>query len=247
MSIPRHFGQVRGQEVVIAGYNKSQNNCLVVFLNNLPQDEAAELRRIALSTTAQNLDYLVPTLRVERHKSNADWFSHIAERLRRSDGAALVISIKEIEKMNDAQKAFFKGYGTSIEPKGGPSNRVGKDEEFNTSLPYADSDPDEAIVASEYSEEPPRPIANISDAEAAGVVQSRTPKNDPDMARAAAQAAGPDPLSQVAGALATLAESQAQMAATLDRIEKGQKKAPVRKKRATKKKVAAAPAEAAEA
>ena len=105
----RPFGTVRGEEVVVAGYNKSTNACMIVRINHLPQDEAAELRRIAMSATAQNLDYLVPTLRVERHKSNQDWFTHLVTRMYRNDGSVLSFPLKDIEVMNEGQKAFFKG------------------------------------------------------------------------------------------------------------------------------------------
>ena len=96
MNTHRHFGTIRGgEEVVVAGYNKSTNACLIVRVTHLPQDEGADLRRIAMSTSAQNLDYLIPTLRVEIHKSGQDWFTHLATRLYRNDGAVANISLKD--------------------------------------------------------------------------------------------------------------------------------------------------------
>jgi hypothetical protein len=230
--IHRHFGAVRGEEVVVAGYNKSTNACMIVRINHLPQDEAAELRRIAMSATAQNLDYLVPTLRVERHKSNQDWFTHLVTRMYRNDGSVLSFPLKDIEAMNEGQKAFFKGYGTAIEPTGGPSQRVGADTEFSSVLPTADANPEDVVVAAEVVQ-PPRIPANL--AEAQGL--SPTPATDPEMARAAAQAAGA-PDASVATALTALAESQAAMAASLEKLV-GRVKAPTRRKTKTKRKASA--------
>jgi len=226
--IHRHFGTVRGEEVVVAGYNKSTNACMIVRINHLPQDEAAELRRIAMSATAQNLDYLVPTLRVERHKSNQDWFTHLVTRMYRNDGSVLSFPLKDIEVMNEGQKAFFKGYGAAIEPTGGPSDRVGKDSEFGGVLPTADANPDDVVVAAEVVQ-PPRIPANLAEARPI----APTPATDPAMARAAAQAAGATDAS-VATALTALAESQMAMAASLAKLV-GKVKAPTRRKAAAKK------------
>ena len=235
---PRHFGQVRGHEVVIVGHSKQLNNCIVVFLNSLPQDEAQDLRRIAQSTTAQSLDFLVPTLRVERHKSNADWFTHIVERLRRGgDTAVTTTPIKDIDSMNEQQKAFFKGYGASIEPTGGPSDRVGSGQEFNTYLPYADEDPENVVVAAPLQEEAQTP-ANLQQAEAMGMVHP-TPSNDADMA-AMVQRTAPQPPPQndaMAAALLALAEGQNKLADSVADMSK-KLDAVAKPKRVTKKRVA---------
>lgn len=236
----RHFGQFHGQEVVIAGYNKSLNSLMVVLIGALPQDEAEDLRRIAMSATAQNLDYLVPTLRVERHKSNQDWFTHIVTRLYRNDGAVKNVSIKEMEAMNEEQKAFFKGYGSPVEPTGGPSSRVGADNEFTTGV----STIDEEIIVAQPVDADTAP-ANLAQAEARGVVP--TPGNDPEMARAAAQAGGgASAQDQVNLAiLQTLQNINENLTAQGEAIAKLKPARTTRKKRATKKSPAAAPAAAA--
>jgi hypothetical protein len=225
----RHFGTIRGgEEVVIMGYNKSTNSCLIVRVTHLPQDEGAELRRIAMSTTAQNLDYLIPTLRVELHKSGQDWFTHLASRLYRNDGAVANIPLKEIETLNDQQKAFFKGFGSAVEPAGGPSSRVGGAQEFSTPI----STDDEIVVATPVTAaEVP---ANLEQARAAGVI-SPTPQNDPEMARAAAQANGSGgDNSALVAALTSLAESQAKQADAMATMAGKMKSAP-RKKVAPRK------------
>jgi hypothetical protein len=146
MSNPRHFAKFRGEEVIVVGHKKSMNECLVCRLTMLPQEESQQLRRIAMSSTAQGQDYLVDTLKVEAHKSNSDWMSYIATRLIRKDGSVISIPIKELEDMNVDQKAFFKGYGKSL-----------RDEEKRV----IDSDEDDYIKAKEVSsttlsEQPPK-------------------------------------------------------------------------------------------
>ncbi len=245
MSQYRHFGTIRGgEEVVIIGYNKGTNACLLARLNSLPQDESAQLRQIAMSSTAQNLDYLVTLLRNEVHKSNQDWFTHLATRMHRNDGSVVSLPLKEIESMQEQQKAFFKGYGSAVEPEGGASQRVGTDQEFR--VPVAEGD--EIVVAEAVTPQAQAP-ANLEQARAAGLAP--TPASDPEMARVAAQTA-PAPAAQdhaVLNALTALAESQAKMAESLDKLA-GKVRSPTRRKtttRKTRKPAAPAPAESAEA
>jgi hypothetical protein len=214
---PRHFGTIRGgEEVIIAGYNKGTNSCIVVRIKSLPQDEAASLRQIAQSVTAQNLDYLIPTIRVELHKSGQDWFTHLITRMYRNDGAVINLPMKEIETMNEQQKAYFKGYGAAVEPNGGPSGRVGSEQEFTTPLVNSADE----IVVSQPIQETAAPV-NLQQAQMAGVMpKSPTPATDPEMARVAAQAQGPDPMAAMMSAITSLAESQAKMAVSLDKLSK---------------------------
>jgi len=230
----RHFGTIRGgEEIVVAGYNKSTNACLIVRIGHLPQDEGADLRRIAMSTSAQNLDYLIPTLRVELHKSGQDWFTHLATRLYRNDGAVANISLKEIDSMNEQQKGFFKGYGAPVEPTGGPSGRVGGSQEFTTPISNAD---DSLVVAAPVNEA--TAPANLAEARIQGLV-APTPQNDPEMARAAAQAGGASDNSVLMAALTSLAESNAKTAEAMATMA-GKMKAPAARKKAAPRKKAAA-------
>lgn len=236
-TIPRHFAQVRGEEVVVLGHNKGLNSCLIARINSLPQDEAADLRRIAMSTTAQNLDYLVPTLRVERHKSGSDWFTHLVTRLHRRDGSVMNLPLNQIDAMNDGQKAFFKGYGEAVEPTGGPSSRVGKETEFRTPI----EDVQGRIVAEEAPVVQAAP-ANLAEAQAQGLVgTSPTPATDPEMARVAAQAAGGAPVASGQDQVnAAILEALKGINESLADIKKAQKPARrTTKKKTTKKKPAA--------
>lgn len=114
MSNQRHFAKLRGEEVVVIGYKRSMNACMICRLNSLPQDESMQLRRIASSVNSQEKDYLVQTLQVEQHKSGQDWFTYLVARLHRGDGSVSSIPLKELEDMHQGQKAFFKGYGKSV-------------------------------------------------------------------------------------------------------------------------------------
>lgn len=224
----RHFGTIRGgEEIIIIGYNKGTNACLVCRTNSLPQDEASALRQIASTSTAQNLDYLLTLLRNEVHKSNQDWFTHLATRMHRNDGSVLNLPLKEIETMNEQQKGFFKGYGTAVEPDGGPSQRVGGEQEFR--VPVAKDD--EIVVASPL-DAPQAAPRNLEEARQQGLV-APTPQNDPEMARVAAQAGGVDTTTAMMTALTALAESQAQMAASMEKMA-GKMKAPARRKTTTR-------------
>jgi hypothetical protein len=185
-----------------------------------------------MSSAAQNLDYLIPTLRVEIHKSGQDWFTHLATRLYRNDGAVSNISLKELETMNEQQKAFFKGYGAAVEPAGGPSGRVGGAQEFSTPIV---NESDEIVVAAPVTEA--SAPANLEQARLQGVV-SPTPQNDPEMARAAAQATGGNgQMDMLAAAMASLAESSAKQATAMETMA-SKMKAP-RRKAAPRKKAAA--------
>lgn len=226
MTMKRHFGKYRGEEVVVIGYNKSMNTILLVRYNALPSDEAADLIRIAQSTSAQNLDYLIPTLRVERHKSNQDWFTHLAHRLHRNDGSVVSVSIKEVEELNDEQKAFFKGYGAAIEPEGGPSSRVGADDEFSLGV----TDTDENLIIND-TPEGNAPL-NLAQAEAMNPNTVTVTTATPDPTQTVL-------LETLKTINETLAQQSAVLAAQGEAIAKLKPAKTTRKKRATKKKVVA--------
>lgn len=112
----RHYAKFRNEEVIVLGYRKSMNAVMLCRLTGLPADEQAALRQIASSSYAQSkCDYLIPVLANERHKSGEDWFTYMARRLHRNDGTVAVIPLKEMVDMDADQKAFFKGYGRSID------------------------------------------------------------------------------------------------------------------------------------
>lgn len=112
----RHYCKFRNEEVIILGYRKTMNSVMVCRVAMLPADEQANLRQIASSSYAQSkCDYLIPILTNERHKSGSDWFTYLASRLQRNDGSVVVLPLKEMEEMDNDQKAFFKGWGTSVD------------------------------------------------------------------------------------------------------------------------------------
>ena len=116
----RHYASFRGEEVVVAGYHKNMNVCMVIHVNNLPGNEQIKLRQIASSDGATSEDFLVPLLQNEQHESGGTWFNYVAQRLHRNDGSVKMIPIKDLDNLEPNQKAFFLGYGASIREDGAP-------------------------------------------------------------------------------------------------------------------------------
>ncbi len=115
----RHYAKFRNEEVIVIGYKASMNSVMVTRVTMLPGDDQSTLRQIASSIYAQDkCDYLVTVLQSERHKSGTDWFTYLATRLQRNDGSVSVIPLKELMDMNPDQRAFFKGWGKTVEDAG---------------------------------------------------------------------------------------------------------------------------------
>lgn len=192
MGTLRHYGKFRNEEIVVLGYKPSMNACMICRVTMLPVDEQTALRQIASSVFAQGRDYLVPILQGERHRSNVDWFTYLASKMYRNDGSVISIPLKEVTDLEEKQKAFFKGYGESVEGK-------------PVTNPAATLD---------YQPESGKAMETVGDPTRLGV---------------------PAPVgTDVASALALLAESQAKMAASLESLAK-KIKAPAKRKTAAKK------------
>jgi len=115
----RHYGKHNREEVVVIGYKKSINAVLLVRVNALSMDDQMDLRRIASSEIAQKMDYLIPLLQKEPHRSGQDWFSYLCKH-HAFKTIMNSLPIKEITEMHPEQLAFFKGYGRSIEGNAAP-------------------------------------------------------------------------------------------------------------------------------
>lgn len=115
----RHYGKHNREEVVVIGYKKSINAVLLVRVNALSMDDQMDLRRIASSEVAQKMDYLIPLLQKEPHRSGQDWFSYLCKH-HAFKTIMNSLPIKEVTDMNPEQLAFFKGYGRSIEGNAAP-------------------------------------------------------------------------------------------------------------------------------
>ena len=214
----RHYGKFKNEEIVVLGYKKSMNTVMICRLTMLPADEQAALRQIASSAYAQSkCDYLVPILQNERHKSNQDWFTYLANRLQRHDGSVMILPLKEIEDMDPDQKAFFKGWGTSIEE----ARKVR--EEKAPELPDVDAPPG-------YE-----PITPLQSTEVPGQVPA-TAVEVPDIS---AEEAKPfvDREAMMLQLMQTMAEGQAKIAEGIANLDKklSKPKRTVRRKPATKK------------
>ncbi len=115
----RHYAKFRNEEVIILGYKASMNSVMISRVSMLPGDDQSTLRQIASSVFAQDkCDYLLTVLQSERHKSGSDWFTYLATRLQRNDGSVSVVPLKELADMNADQRAFFKGWGKTIDEAG---------------------------------------------------------------------------------------------------------------------------------
>lgn len=219
----RHFGKFRGEEVIIVGYKRSMNNCMICRVTTLPQDEAANLRQIAQSTVGQSKDYLVQTLQVERHKSGTDWFTYLVGRLYRNDKSVMTVPLKEIEEMNHDQLAFYKGYGKSVET-GERDWTVGRVRDAEEQKKRED----EGKVLETQRE---LPSAYYDESEVG------QPTRDPEVAVAAQQAAGPtDPA--LISVLQQIVEGQNKIVDKLDNLDKKPARRSTKKK-TTKSKPAA--------
>jgi len=121
----RHFGKLTqtNEEVVILGYQASFNELLIAVLAAMPYAEAAALRTIVSSATAQGKDYLMDVvsgsvLQGAHHPNGEDWQSYlIKQAVGGRNGMVRKVPMSEVEFADQTQKAFFAGYGPSIEPE----------------------------------------------------------------------------------------------------------------------------------
>lgn len=122
----RHFGKnlATGEEIIIIGYRKTANEILAAFTAGLQQQEAQDLRRIVGSESAQKKDYLMDSiggsiLADAHHPSGTDWQRYLIGLAAsgRGSGAVRRLSVKDVEFFDPSQKAFYMGYGPSIEPE----------------------------------------------------------------------------------------------------------------------------------
>lgn len=172
----RHFAKFvgggnahNGEDVVILGYRAKTNEVLVAFLSALSITEAQELRRIAQSDMAQKKDYLMDVvggsvLGQAHHPSGKDWQTYLIQAASRGGRAVRRVTMKDLQFLDESQKAFFGGYGPSIEPE---VDRVRKararaQESALTGAPLPEPTPDELQRASQslgYTAQPPAPAA----------------------------------------------------------------------------------------
>ncbi len=223
----RHFATLEtgGEEVIVLGHRVKTNEVLVCFPSALPQTEAQELRRIVLSETAQRKDYLMDqvggsVLGMAHHSSGKTWEAHVLTMaMARRGNAVRKMTMKELIFSDPTQKAFFAGYGPSIEPEVDAirKNRIA------------------AQDAMLNGRQIPLPIQAIPNATV----------DLPPAAAPAAQAASDATNSALIAALASIAQTNAAILTKLEKLEKGAKaEKPPGKKPGPKPKVAAAPAPA---
>jgi len=121
----RHFGKLTqtNEEVVILGYQAKFNELLIAVLAAMPYEEATALRKIVSSATAQGKDYLMDVvsgsvLQGAHHPTGEDWQTYlIKQAVSGRNGMVRKLPMSEVEFADHTQKAFFAGYGPSIEPE----------------------------------------------------------------------------------------------------------------------------------
>lgn len=232
MTTPKHFAKFRKQEVVVVGYQPSMNECLIAILGNLPQDEATHLRNLAMTTTAQGVDFLAPLLENELHKSRDSWMGHLVLRLKRGDGAVLRVSIKELDDMNQDQKSFWKGNGTWVPQYNSRGVQIGR------SWVRSDS---KAANPDEHPTVDPALLGGSTTSGDMRAVLHEDASLEAETRRVAAQTAGPatpvDP--NMAALMAQLVQGQQEMAAAVSKLaDKVKKPRATTRKRKTKAKPA---------
>lgn len=222
----RHFGRFtpNGEEVIIIGYNAKMNDLMVAFPSAMPVQDANDLRGIALSADAQGKDYLLDpdpnksVLSKAHHKgTNTDWQSFLIRTMvAKRGGTVRSVAVKDVEFANRDQKAFFQGYGESIDPDAEAERQHRRN--------YA-----EAMRNGTPLPETPSKLGT------GGQVEQ-------PMAAPAAPAV--DPNAALVEALGAIAAGQAAILEKLDNVAKPARKAPAKRKAPARKK--AAPKKAAE-
>lgn len=224
----RHFATIEGsgEEVIIIGYRAKTNDVLVAIPAALTQEESQNLRMVVQSAAAQGKDYLMDqvggsVLGGAHHPSaGVDWQTFLLRAAASGrSSVARRMTIKELNFLDPSQKAFFGGYGPSIEPE--------VDARRKSRIQAQD-----AALNGQALPEP----AQVAPAPVAAPVEPAAPAVDP------VQAAMLEALSSIAAGQAALTEK-------LDSLGAAKKPASRRKPAAKKKaapKKAAAPAPAPE-
>lgn len=119
----RHFAKhiATGEEVVILGYRASMGEVLVAFLSAFSQNDAQQLRRLAASQEAQKKDFLLGTepgsiLMSAHHSTGKDWQTYVIREATGRSTRVRTVTLKDLEFYDPTQKAYFAGYGESIDP-----------------------------------------------------------------------------------------------------------------------------------
>jgi hypothetical protein len=108
-----HFGEYRGKELVVVGYNPRRGDCIVVELAALPVNESLELKRIVHSVPAQEQEYLVSLLKTMPSPDKIQhWFAYLCQKMQQRNGPVYALPLTQIQDSLDPdQRAIFKGYG----------------------------------------------------------------------------------------------------------------------------------------
>lgn len=218
----RHFATIEasGEEVIIIGYRSKTNDVLVALPAALTQQESQNLRMVVGSEAAQQKDYLMDqvggSILAQAHHPTAgtDWQTFLLRSAASGRSSiARRMTMKELNFLDQTQKAFFGGYGPSIEPEvdARRKNRISAQDAMMNGQPV----PEPAYIA-------PAPVATAA------------PAVDP------MQAAMLEALSAIAAGQAALTEKLDALGAP-EKKKPAPRKKPAAKKAAPKKATTPAP------
>jgi hypothetical protein len=120
----RHFASVVGtnEEVAILGYRSKTGSVLVCYLSALPQSEAQALRNILQGPEAQGKDFLMDSVsgsvleKAHHPSAGRSWQEHLIRLAASRNQTVRQLTLKDLNFYDATQKAYFSGYGPSIEP-----------------------------------------------------------------------------------------------------------------------------------
>ena len=211
----RHFGKYTGggvsgggEDIVILGHRATENDLLVCFLAAMTIEYAQQLRSIAMSDEAQRRDYLMPVLAGAHHRTGDNWQSFMIRAASRGGRTVRKITMKDVEFYDATQKAFFSGYGASIEPEEDARRK-------------ARNAAQTAILTGV-------PVAPPTEEQIQAAMAAQAPLQAVPAAPAAP--AAPDPaMAMIAEALASLAAGQAALSAAVNNMQAPAPAAPRKK------------------
>lgn len=213
----RHFGSLntRGNRaVIILGHRKFTNDLMVCDPEALSIEDATTLRGLASSSEAQNLDYLISLLGKKYHPSGDTW-AHFLIKAISTGRITRIVPMKDVTFSDQAQKAFYGGFGPSAEP----------DEDARRT---ARVEAQEAILSGSELPEPSEEQINAILAKREQAIVAA--KADQEVVTPARAEPSSDPaLAAIAQALGALAEGQAAMAEAIGDLKKNTPRKPGRK------------------
>lgn len=196
----RHFAKLKQtkDEAIILGYRMKTNEVLICIPAALPGEDATKLRELAMSAEGQGADYLMEyVLANAHHVSGTDWQTYVIKQSNHRRGAVRSVGLNDLDFLDPTQKAFYAGYGPSIEPEREARRKARREIQEANMAGKTLPEPSEAEIAAR--------IAQYQRAEAAVAVPERPVK--------------PDQTEMMMQMMATLAQGQAALAEAIQGLK----------------------------